>query len=118
MRKLGLPQLIDATRSPDRELSLAMVAARILDPQSKLATARELDSETATTSLLETLQLESATADDLYEAMDWLFVRQSRIEERLAKRHLSNGHARALRRDFDVFRRPELSFGAFRAFAR
>src|SRR4029077_21089800 len=91
MRKLGLPQLIDATRSADRELSLAMVAARILDPQSKLATARELDSGTATTSLLETLQLESATADDLYEAMDWLFVRQSRIEDRLAKRHLSNG---------------------------
>ncbi len=91
MRKLGLPQLIDATRSPDRELSLAMVAARILDPQSKLATARGLDSETATTTLLETLELESATADDLYEAMDWLFARQSRIEDRLAKRHLSGG---------------------------
>ena len=91
MRKLGLPQLIDSTRSRERELSLAMVAARILDPQSKLATARGLDPETASTSLLETLQLESATADDLYEAMDWLFARQSRSEERLAKRHLSGG---------------------------
>src|SRR5215831_838151 len=91
MRKLGLPQLIDGTRSRGRELSLAMVAARILDPQSKLATARGLDPETATTSLLETLQLEPATADDLYEAMDWLFARQSRIEDRLAKRHLSSG---------------------------
>jgi hypothetical protein len=91
MRKLGLPQLIDAKQSPDRELSLAMVAARILDPQSKLATARGLDLETATTTLLETLELESATADDLYEAMDWLFARQSRIEDRLAKRHLSGG---------------------------
>ena len=91
IRKLGLPQLIDATRSRDRELSLALVAARILDPQSKLATARGLDPETATTSLLETLQLEPATADDLYEAMDWLFARQSRIEDRLAKRHLSSG---------------------------
>jgi transposase len=91
MRKLGLPQLVDAKRSRDRELSLALVAARILDPQSKLATARELDSETATTSLLETLQLESATADDLYEAMDWLFARQSHIEDQLAKRHLSGG---------------------------
>ena len=48
MRKLELPQLIDATRSPDRDLSLAMIAARILDPQSKLATARGLDPETAT----------------------------------------------------------------------
>jgi transposase len=91
MRKLGLPQLIDSTRSRERELSLAMVAARIVDPQSKLATARGLDPETATTSLLETLQLESATADDLYEAMDWLYARQNRTEERLAKRHLSGG---------------------------
>ena len=91
MRKLGFPQLIDATRSGNRELSLAMIAARILDPQSKLATARGLDPETATTSLLETLQLEPTTADDLYEAMDWLFARQNRIEDRLAKRHLSSG---------------------------
>ena len=65
MRKLGLPQLIDMMLSRGRELSLAMVAARILEPQSKLATARGLDPETATTSLLETLQLEPATADDL-----------------------------------------------------
>jgi hypothetical protein len=91
MRKLGLPQLIDTTPSRDRELSLAMVAVRILEPQSKLATARGLDSETATTSLLETLQLEPATADDLYDAMDWLFAHQSRIEDRFAKRHLSGG---------------------------
>jgi transposase len=91
MRKLGLLQLIDTERSAARELSVAMVAARILDPQSKLATARGLDPETATTSLLETLQLEPATADDLYEAMDWLFARQGRIEDRLAKRHLSDG---------------------------
>jgi hypothetical protein len=91
IRKLGLPQLIDATRSHDRELILAMVAARILEPQSKLATARGLDPATATTSLLETLQLESAAADDLYEAMDWLYARQNRIEDRLAERHLSGG---------------------------
>jgi len=91
VRKLELPQLIDSKRSHDRDLSLAMIASRILDPQSKLATARGLDPETATSSLVETLQLESATADDLYQAMDWLFARQSRIEDRLAKRHLSGG---------------------------
>src|SRR5712692_9898320 len=91
IRKLELPQLLDKTRSRERDLAVAMMAARILDPRSKLATARGLDPETATTSLLETLQLESATADDLYEAMDWLFARQSRIEDRLAKRHLSGG---------------------------
>ena len=91
IRKLGLPQLIDTTRSDQRELIVALVAARILDPQSKLATARGLAPETATTSLWETLQLESATPDDLYEAMDWLFARQSQIENRLAQKHLSGG---------------------------
>ncbi len=91
IRKLGLPQLLDATRSPDRDLSVAMIASRILDPQSKLATARGLGPETATSSLAETLQMESAPADDLYHAMDWLFARQSRIEDRLAKRHLAGG---------------------------
>jgi transposase len=91
IRKLELPQLLDKTRSRERDLTVAMMTARILDPRSKLATARGLDPETATTSLVETLQLESATADDLYQAMDWLFVRQSRIEDRLARRHLSGG---------------------------
>jgi hypothetical protein len=91
IRKLELPQMLDQTRSRERDLVVAMMAARILDPRSKLATARGLDPETATTSLVETLQLESATADDLYQAMDWLFARQSRIEDRLAKRHLSGG---------------------------
>ena len=91
IRKLELPQLIDSTRSRNRDLSIAMITCRILEPQSKLATARGLDPETATSSLAETLRLESATADDLYEAMDWLLTRQSRIEDRLAKRHLSGG---------------------------
>ena len=91
IRKLGLAEMIDTTRSRQRDLTVAMIAARILEPRSKLATARGLDSETATSSLLDTLQLESATADDLYETMDWLFARQVRIENRLAKRHLSNG---------------------------
>jgi len=91
IRKLGLAQCIDPARSADRDLCVAMVAARILEPRSKLATARGLDPQTATSSLLETLQLESAAADDLYEAMDWLYARQSRIEDRLAKRHLSDG---------------------------
>lgn len=89
IRKLALPQLLDSTASRDRDLSIAMIASRILDPQSKLATARGLDPETATSSLVETLQLEAATADNLYEAMDWVFARQGRIEDRLAKRHLS-----------------------------
>ena len=91
IRKLGIAPMIDSTPSRQRDLAIAMIATRILEPRSKLATARGLDSETATSSLVDTLQLGSATADDLYEAMDWLFSRQGRIENRLAKQHLSNG---------------------------
>lgn len=91
IRKLGIGPMIDAAPSRQRDLAIALIATRILEPRSKLATARGLDPETATSSLVDTLELESATADDLYEAMDWLLSRQSRIENRLAKQHLSNG---------------------------
>ena len=91
IRKLGIGPMIDATSSRQRDLAIAMIATRILEPRSKLATARGLDPETATSSLVDTLQLGSATADDLYEAMDWLFSRQTRIENRLAKQHLGSG---------------------------
>ena len=67
---------------------VAMIVARIIDPCSKLATARGLGEETAFTTLGETLGMESAGEDDLYEAMDWLLVRQPAIEAKLAKRHL------------------------------
>jgi hypothetical protein len=91
IRKLGIAPMIDAAPSRQRDLVIAMIASRILEPRSKLATARGLDPETATSSLVDTLELGTATADDLYEAMDWLFSRQTRIENRLAKQHLSNG---------------------------
>ena len=91
IRTLGIAPMIDATPSRQRDLVIAMIASRILEPRSKLATARGLDPETATSSLVDTLELGSATADDLYEAMDWLFSCQTRIENRLARQHLSNG---------------------------
>ena len=91
IRKLGIAAMIDSSPSRQRDLVIAMIASRILEPRSKLATARGLDPETATSSLVDTLELGSATADDLYEAMDWLLLRQTRIENRLAKQHLYNG---------------------------
>jgi hypothetical protein len=39
----------------------------------------------------ETLHLDSADETELYQAMDWLLPQQSRIEQALAKRHLSQG---------------------------
>jgi hypothetical protein len=87
MRKLGIAQLIDKKDSPERNLVLGMIACRILDPQSKLATTRTWHSST----LPETLGLLEATEDDVYDAMDWLFLRQQSIEKRLASRHLKDG---------------------------
>ena len=89
--KLGLKRIINAKHRAERNLVLAMIVARLIEPGSKLATARGIGSETASTSLGETLGVGDATEDDLYAAMDWLLTRQSSIEKALAKRHLSNG---------------------------
>lgn len=91
LQRLGLDKTIDPRSSHERSLVLAMIAARILEPGSKLALARGLDPETATSSLAETLALTTADEDDLYGAMDWLLERQPRIEKRLAARHLAEG---------------------------
>jgi hypothetical protein len=91
MRRLGVEALLDRRPSPERSRCAAMIAARILNPCSKLATARGLDAESLTSTLGELLGVQDADADDLYAAMDWLLPRQPRIEQRLAKRHLRNG---------------------------
>ena len=91
LRKLDLHNLIDPESSRNRSLVLAMIVARILNPRSKLATARGLNSETCFSSLSEILGLEEANEDELYEAMDWLGSRQELIENELAKKHLQEG---------------------------
>jgi transposase len=91
LRNLQLDSILDPVPSRHRDLVLAMIVARILDPASKLATARGLHSGTLHSSLGELLQVDSADETELYQAMDWLLPRQSRIEQELAKRHLSSG---------------------------
>jgi hypothetical protein len=91
LRALGLEELIDPRSSRERDLVVAMICAQVIDPSSKLACARGLRSETATSSLGEVLGLRGADEDDLYEAMDWLYERQEKIEDALAKRHLEDG---------------------------
>jgi hypothetical protein len=90
-RRIGLDRLLAAGQSPPRlaALVLAMIVARVIDPVSKLATARQLDAATATSSLGLLLTLETVSEQDLYAALDWLLSQQSRIEGRLAQRHLS-----------------------------
>ena len=91
LKKLNLHNKIAPDNSRKRSLVLAMIVARILDPRSKLATARGLRSETCFSSLSELLGLEKADEDELYEAMDWLVSKQESIENELAKTHLSEG---------------------------
>jgi hypothetical protein len=68
-----------------------MIVARVIDPSSKLATARGLNSQTCVSTLGELLGVASADSDELYAAMDWLLERQGKMEKSLAQRHLEDG---------------------------
>ena len=87
IRKIGLDQIIASKSSPERDLVLAMIAERLLHGCSKLASTRLWH----TTTLAGELSVEDADEDDLYAAMDWLLKRQTRIEKKLATRHLDEG---------------------------
>jgi len=89
--KTGLDAIISRERSRELSLILAMIVARVIDPRSKLATARGMDPDTASTSLGEVLGLERVSENDLYFAMDWLGGEQERLETVLAARHLKDG---------------------------
>ena len=91
LRKTGLDRIIGGRGLKEHALSIAMIAARILEPQSKLATARGLNDETLFSTLREELEVEKADEDELYAAMDWLGERQQRIENKLSEKHLNNG---------------------------
>ena len=91
LRRLGLEGIVNRESCRERDLVVAMVVARILEPASKLATVRGLEAETASSSLGFCLGVETASEDELYRAMDWLLERQGRIEKQLATRHLEHG---------------------------
>jgi transposase len=90
-RKIGLDRILGPEGNRCRDLVLAMLAGRILDPVSKLATARTLSPATASSSLSEALGLGEVNDAELYAALDWLLERQTAIETALARRHLQNG---------------------------
>jgi transposase len=90
-RRLGIEELIDSAPSRRRDLVVAMLVAAVIEPGSKLAFARGLRAETATSSLGEVLGVASCDEDDLYAAMDWALEHKQDIENALAARHLSDG---------------------------
>ena len=90
-RKIGLDRILGPDGDRCRDLVLAMLTGRILDPVSKLAAARTLSPATASSSLGEALGLGDVSDAELYAALDWLLERQAAIETALANRHLQNG---------------------------
>ena len=90
-RKIGLDRILGPDANRCRDLVLALLIGRILDPVSKLAAARTLSPATASSSLGEVLGLGEVDDDELYAALDWLLARQAAIETALARRHLQNG---------------------------
>jgi hypothetical protein len=91
-RRIGLDDLLPRRGSKrHRSLAFGLIIARLLDPAAKLATARMLDTATASHSLSEVLDLGSVTAGELYATLDWLGSEQAFIETTLARRHLKNG---------------------------
>jgi transposase len=87
IRRLDLAAVISSQRCRERDLVVAMIVQRLMDPCSKLATTRAWH----TTTLAEELRVADATEDELYAALDWLVARQERIEKKLAARHLTEG---------------------------
>jgi len=89
MRAQGIDTLLASRPCRERDLVMAMIAQRILEPCSKLATTRHWN----TTTLARELGVQDADANALYAALDWLEARQGRIEKKLAARHLGEGAA-------------------------
>lgn len=77
-RHLGLEQALGCSRQG--KLALFLVLARVLHRGSRLSAVRWAHTQ----AVAEVLGLEKFDEEDLYEALDWLALEQSRIERALA----------------------------------
>src|SRR5258708_12902338 len=68
MQRLGIESLIGTRPSPERDRLLALIAARVLAPHTKLATTRWWHTST----LAQEFVVSASDQDDLYAAMAWL----------------------------------------------
>ena len=90
-RQLGIERLLHRHPGRVRDLALAAIVARVLAPDSRLATARRLSPETADSSLGPLLGLGPVSGNEMLDMLDWLLERQPWIERSLANRHLQGG---------------------------
>jgi hypothetical protein len=82
--RLGLPALLGPA-GRQRDLAMALIISRVVNPGSKLSTLAWWDD----TTLGADLGVADASTDDIYAAMDWLGGQQDSIEAQLAARHLA-----------------------------
>ena len=87
MSRLGMRDLVSSKPCPERDIVLAMIAQRIIEPGSKLETVSMFGDST----LAQEFGVQDVDENDLYAAMDWLAARQPFIERKLAGRHLAAG---------------------------
>src|ERR1700747_494932 len=79
-RKIGLDRLLGPEGNRCRDLVLALIVSRLLEPSSKLAATRALSPDTASSSLGQQLGLGMVDEDEVYTALDWLPRRQPASE--------------------------------------
>ena len=91
MRELGFDRIFATRKSREKDLAMALVAGRVLHAGSKLSLSGLLAEGTRSSTLGQVLGVEGADENELYGAMDWLVERQGKIEDALARKHLTNG---------------------------
>lgn len=91
IEQTGLSQAIASRPCREQKVIMGLVGQRLIDPSSKLGSCRHLHKDTALSTLGEQLGIEDLGHNEVYEAMDWLFSRQERIENKLAQKHLQEG---------------------------
>jgi len=91
LRQCGLVEAISERRGQDRKLALGLILAQLLSAGSKASHADFLSPSKTLSFLGLELGLGEVHENDLYEALDWLGRRQTRIEKHLAAKHLKDG---------------------------
>ena len=88
MGRLGMAELVSSKPCRERDVVLALIAQRLIEPCSKLSLSKRFRLSTVATDFG---LPDDVDENDIYAAMDWLVGRQPFIERKLAARHLDNG---------------------------
>lgn len=86
----GLEKIVAPGNSKNEKIITVLIISRLLGLKSKLSTSNALLEGSGMSAILELIDLKSITADDCYSAMDWLYERQDKIQQKLANKHIKN----------------------------